>query len=90
MRMESHGGMILGRKTEELGEMPAQVPLFRLNVCHFRAFAGTGLRYMALRPSSMHDLPTEFHKVYQLVEKLLGGTAICHTRYRFSSSSYES
>jgi hypothetical protein len=44
------------------------IHLRSFNVRHFGMVESTGSRSL-----QWHDLPTEFHKIYQLVQKLLGG-----------------
>jgi hypothetical protein len=89
MSLESDGGMIYWHeKPEELGEKPVPVPLFPqqnphgLNRARTLASAVKGRRlttwamtrpFFSVSELQWLDLPTEFHKIYKFVEKLIGG-----------------
>jgi hypothetical protein len=50
------------------------IQLKSLNVRHFVMVADTALKLLRQGHLQWHDLPTEFYKIYQLVQKLIGKT----------------
>jgi hypothetical protein len=50
------------------------IHLRSLNVCHFGMVASAVLKWLHQDDLQYHDLLTEFHKNYQLVQKLIVGT----------------
>jgi hypothetical protein len=56
------------------------IHLRSLNVRHFGMVEGTELKSRLRGHLQWRDLPTEFHRLYQLVQKLLGGGGGSHGR----------